>query len=232
MKEVEQNKNCTDTAGKFTNENNIIAIRPGLLPAIQSPDMRETKKGGQFLFSVAIILNRPTAAWQKQHKEIPLGKIKSKGEKKTHNSNLSPILTLVHYSQLQFLTRFILPLISISLPSFYKTQRMTIRFSISLHKYRLLDLPLSAFIMLHEHSCSCELCSLLCCLKLTSFVIALLHERKEFMFFLLFLLCTRLNAWKWISHYVEQFGSQKKTQTNMSQICSANILSIWKFKTV
>jgi len=53
---------------------------------------------------------------------------------------------------------------------------------------------------------------LLCHLMLISFLIALLHETKEWMFFLFFLLCTHLNAWKWVRHYVELFASQKNTE--------------------
>lgn len=41
MKEVKQNENCIDTARTFTTENNVIAIPPSLLPAIQSLDKRQ-----------------------------------------------------------------------------------------------------------------------------------------------------------------------------------------------
>lgn len=57
MKEMEQNENRTDTTGKCTTENNVTAIHPGLLPAIQSPAVRETTKGRQFLFPVTVVLN-------------------------------------------------------------------------------------------------------------------------------------------------------------------------------
>lgn len=47
-------------------KNNIIAIHPDLLPAIQSPDMSETKKG-----ETVSLFCKSSAVLQKQHKEIP-----------------------------------------------------------------------------------------------------------------------------------------------------------------
>lgn len=114
-----------------------IAISPGLLLGIQSLDWIEREKGRRFFLSSVTVMSHSSAAAGKP----PGYSLKIKRNIWRQAKTVVFLLYSCNFKWSSF---------SPSLPSLYKPKRMTIMISIGLHKYCLLDLSPSAFIIMHE----------------------------------------------------------------------------------
>lgn len=174
MKEQKQNENCIDSVRTFTTENNVIAIPPSLL----LPDIQSLGKKKDSLCNNHPELIHSSAAGTAQEHSLRVKKknLRKQQKKPTTkkpfsfvNTNTAAIFKVHSSLHYHVSTR----------------QRMTIKYSVNMHKYCLLHFTPSAFIITNDQIHSLAhvdyISSLLCNLMLI--VTALLYEKILFFCF-------------------------------------------------